>query len=55
MKLTLQQKQKARTIASSNNLPIKQAIALVRRRLTRLSIRPTYVGSAKRAEGYYIL
>ena len=55
MKLTKQEQQRATTIAAINNLPIRKAINLVKRRLTRINTRPTIVGSARKAQPYYIL
>ena len=55
MKLTKKEKQRAITIAAINNLPIRKAINLVKRRITRVNTRPTIMGSVKRAESYYIL
>lgn len=55
MKLTKQEQQKAITISTVNNLPIRKAINLVKRRLTRINARPTIIGSVKKAQPYYIL
>ena len=55
MKLTKQEQQRATTIAAINNLPIRKAINLVKRRLTRINARPTIIGSVKKAQPYYIL
>jgi hypothetical protein len=55
MKLTTTELQKARTLAAINNIRLGKAINLVKKRITRLSTRPMYIGSAKKAESYYIL
>ena len=55
MKLTKKEKQRAITIAAINNLPIRKAINLIKRRVTRLNTRPTIIGSARKAQPYYIL
>lgn len=55
MKLSKQTIQKARTMATVNNIRLGKALAVVVRRQTRLNDRPTIVGSVKRAESYYIL
>ena len=55
MKLTTTEIQKARTLAAINNLRLGKAINLVKKRITRLNARPMYIGSAKKAESYYIL
>ncbi len=55
MKLTKQELQKARTLAAINNIRLGKAINLVKRRVTRLNTRPTIIGSAKKAQPYYIL
>mgnify|MGYP000456300735 CR=1 FL=1 len=55
MKLTTTELQKARTLAAINNIRLGKAINIVKRRLTRLNTRPTIIGSARKAQPYYIL
>lgn len=51
-KLTLQ---KAQTLASINGTAVNHQLQLLARRTARLSTRPTYTGSVKRAEGFYLV